>query len=511
MYISETASTHLGLSQVELTGNCLTEYIHANDVEEMHHILTSTDTVLHKKELQRVLRQRSQIDINFDFEVPVSFFIRMKCVLPKRNAGLTNNGHKVIHCSGYLKVRHFSMDTSPMDTNMANIGLVAIGTSLPASTQTEIKMSNCMFMFRSSLDLKLTFVDIKVKELTGYDAQEILDKTLYQHIHPEDTDSMMESHRVLLQKGQVTTKYYRFLTRNGGYVWMQSYVTLVKQPRTTSRPECFVAVTYVVSERQNAEMAFSQNQMNPSPAYVLSSSQFLRSLSSLPSSCSAEQMAVGPEQSSPSDQVSPASSPTSFPVKRPRRSAAPYARGRTNNNHRQEESLPPHVPLLCHTSSSSVMSTAPYCVVHPMAEGSEQLSPSPPPNIEAGQLQQHLLQQLHPQLESTTTTSIPYPVIHPIQQQPECTASPPTTITTLQQQHHHFASHFHASSQTGISHPFIPVYEMIPHPHGGSVMAQEWGTHVTTDASGDAAFTVVYSHEAWDANQRISVNDSCRF
>ena len=29
----------------------------------------------------------------------------MKCVLAKRNAGLTTAGYKVIHCRGYLKVK----------------------------------------------------------------------------------------------------------------------------------------------------------------------------------------------------------------------------------------------------------------------------------------------------------------------------------------------------------------------------------------------------------------------
>ena len=38
-------------------------------------------------------------------EIEKSFVIRMKCVLPKRNAGLTAGGFKVIHCSGYLKVK----------------------------------------------------------------------------------------------------------------------------------------------------------------------------------------------------------------------------------------------------------------------------------------------------------------------------------------------------------------------------------------------------------------------
>ncbi len=39
MYISETASVHLGLSQVELTGNSIYEYVHPADHEELNQLL----------------------------------------------------------------------------------------------------------------------------------------------------------------------------------------------------------------------------------------------------------------------------------------------------------------------------------------------------------------------------------------------------------------------------------------------------------------------------------------
>ena len=40
-----------------------------------------------------------------------------------------------------------------------NMGLVAVGHSLPPSAVTEIKMHGNMFMFRATQDLKVIFVD----------------------------------------------------------------------------------------------------------------------------------------------------------------------------------------------------------------------------------------------------------------------------------------------------------------------------------------------------------------
>uniref|UniRef100_A0A8C3KA20 SIM bHLH transcription factor 2 n=1 Tax=Calidris pygmaea TaxID=425635 RepID=A0A8C3KA20_9CHAR len=221
MYISETASVHLGLSQVELTGNSIYEYIHPSDHDEMTAVLTAHQP-LHPHLLQ-------------EYEIERSFFLRMKCVLAKRNAGLTCSGYKVIHCSGYLKIRQYMLDMSLYDSCYQIVGLVAVGQSLPPSAITEIKLHSNMFMFRASLDLKLIFLDSRVTELTGYEPQDLIEKTLYHHVHGCDVFHLRYAHHLLLVKGQVTTKYYRLLSKHGGWVWVQSYATIVHNSRS-SRP-----------------------------------------------------------------------------------------------------------------------------------------------------------------------------------------------------------------------------------------------------------------------------------
>ncbi|CAL8069525.1 unnamed protein product [Orchesella dallaii] len=263
MYISETASVHLGLSQVELTGNSIYEYIHPADHEEMNDILSVQHPIPH---------------ILQEIEIERAFFIRMKCVLAKRNAGLTTGGYKVIHCSGYLKLKPvigtdvMGNGNGIMESNGANgitcgsgvglqnLGLVAVGHSLPPSAVTEIKMHTNMFMFRASLDLKLIFLDAQVARLTGYEPQDLIERTLYHYIHGCDILHMRYSHAVLLHKGQVTTKYYRFLTKNGGWVWMQSYATIVHNSRS-SRPHCIVSVNYVLSTTEARELVLTGEQM----------------------------------------------------------------------------------------------------------------------------------------------------------------------------------------------------------------------------------------------------------
>lgn len=123
MYISETASTHLGLSQVELTGNSIYDYIHTADQEEMAHVLslhpygippnsalnpnetTSPNQMnanfSHQTHYPHIMQHHQQQQqqqppvVSQTVEFGRKFFIRMKCVLAKRNAGLTTEGYKV--------------------------------------------------------------------------------------------------------------------------------------------------------------------------------------------------------------------------------------------------------------------------------------------------------------------------------------------------------------------------------------------------------------------------------
>ncbi|XP_043929071.1 single-minded homolog 2 [Protopterus annectens] len=245
MYISETASVHLGLSQVELTGNSIYEYIHPSDHDEMTAVLTAQQP-LHPHLLQ-------------EYEMERSFFLRMKCVLAKRNAGLTCGGYKVIHCSGYLKIRQYVLDLTIYDSCYQIVGLVAVGQSLPPSAITEIKLHSNMFMFRASLDLKLIFLDSRVAELTGYEPQDLIEKTLYHHVHGCDVFHLRYAHHLLLVKGQVTTKYYRLLSKQGGWVWIQSYATIVHNSRS-SRPHCIVSVNYVLTEIEYKHLQLSLDQ-----------------------------------------------------------------------------------------------------------------------------------------------------------------------------------------------------------------------------------------------------------
>ena len=70
MYISETASVHLGLSQVELTGNSIYEYIHPLDHEELISLLN----VHHTNESANFCGPQD-VDLELDLDLDLSLTI----------------------------------------------------------------------------------------------------------------------------------------------------------------------------------------------------------------------------------------------------------------------------------------------------------------------------------------------------------------------------------------------------------------------------------------------------
>ena len=104
---------------------------------------------------------------------------------------------QVIHCRGYLKVKRQTVGgdlPGTFEPGYENVGFVSVAHSLPPSSITEVKMHSSVFMFRASLDLKLIFLDQHVSLLTGYEPQDLIEKTLYQYIHAEDMLSMRSVH-----------------------------------------------------------------------------------------------------------------------------------------------------------------------------------------------------------------------------------------------------------------------------------------------------------------------------
>ncbi|VDM16325.1 unnamed protein product [Hydatigera taeniaeformis] len=270
-YIGDTVKTLLGLAKWDLTGTKFISIVKEEDQEEL-------DNLLRLSSLE--MRQISRLNPEARFER--RFTVRVKCILSKRNSGLVSEGYKALHFGGHITAR---LSHEKEGSKKVIQQLYGVASTLPAINwnSTEIKMGRDMFMLRTSLALGVAYADEQLQVLTGYQARDIIDTSLYQLIHVEDAEELAECHATcktiapfskgrdkrltnftlpfaVLTKGQVITRYFRLLCKYGGWVWVQMHAIRIRTARG-SKSDCVVAIAYVLTRSQLSNMKFDIKQL----------------------------------------------------------------------------------------------------------------------------------------------------------------------------------------------------------------------------------------------------------
>ncbi|KAL2763049.1 hypoxia-inducible factor 3-alpha isoform a [Daubentonia madagascariensis] len=156
-YLSENVSKHLGLSQLELIGHSIFDFIHPCDQEELQDALAPRQNLSKKKP-----------------EAPTErcFSLRMKSTLTGRGRTLNLKAAtwKVLHCSGHMRVYRPPAKTSPAGSPNSEPPLqclVLICEAIPHPGSLEPPLGRGAFLSRHSLDMKFTYCDESRVEETG--------------------------------------------------------------------------------------------------------------------------------------------------------------------------------------------------------------------------------------------------------------------------------------------------------------------------------------------------------
>ncbi|KAJ7303887.1 hypothetical protein JRQ81_011396 [Phrynocephalus forsythii] len=246
IYLSENVNKHLGLSQLELIGHSVFDFIHPCDQEELQDVLSPRQGFSKKKEVK----------------TERSFSLRMKSTLTTRGrtVNLKSATWKVLHCSGHMRCY---APAKPAEGKEAEGGfaepplrcLVLICEAIPHPANIETPLASGTFLSRHTMDMKFTYCDDRIAELAGYTPEDLLGCSLYEYIHALDSDAVIKSVNTLLSKGQAATGLYRFLARNGGYLWTQTQATVISssknsQPRASQVEEKGLVLSLEQTDRQ---------------------------------------------------------------------------------------------------------------------------------------------------------------------------------------------------------------------------------------------------------------------
>ncbi|KAL7022431.1 hypothetical protein ACKWTF_012240 [Chironomus riparius] len=242
-YVSENISEYLGLSKIDLLGQPIWDYAHACDHDELREVLNGRKT-----SPSEVVNGSKSGDCN-----PLlhrDMMLRLKCTLTKsgRFVNIKSASYKVIHLTGHIIFKEDGYRQ-----------LIVIAKPLAHPSNIEVPLGSSTFLTKHTLDMKFSFVDSpKMFELMGYKPEHLLGKSLYDYHHGNDSENLMTSFKCLISKGQTETNRYRFLARNGGYVWIVTQATVVFEKQ---KPQSVVCVNYVVSGIENEFEIYSCAQL----------------------------------------------------------------------------------------------------------------------------------------------------------------------------------------------------------------------------------------------------------
>ncbi|KAK9962200.1 hypothetical protein ABG768_007574 [Culter alburnus] len=247
IFLSESVSKYIGITQLELLGQSVYEFVHPCDQEELRDILT-TRPGISKKKTEKLAEH--------------NFFLRMKSTLTHtgRTVNIKSANWKVLHCTGHMQT--FSGDD---ETSLpAGSFLTLLCEPIPHPSSVEFPLDSSTFLTRHSMDLTFTQCDGRVTELVGYQPDDLIGRSAYEFYHALDFDHVTRSLHILFSKGQVCTSHYRFLAKNGGFIWTETQATVLYNSRT-SQPEAVVCLNFILSGVEEADVVFSLEQTCQKP------------------------------------------------------------------------------------------------------------------------------------------------------------------------------------------------------------------------------------------------------
>ncbi|XP_059770055.1 neuronal PAS domain-containing protein 3 isoform X1 [Balaenoptera ricei] len=289
LYISETVSIYLGLSQVELTGSSVFDYVHPGDHVEMAEQLgmklppgrgllsqgtaedgTSSASSSSHSETPEPVESTSPSLLTTDNTLERSFFIRMKSTLTKRGVHIKSSGYKVIHITGRLRLRVSLSHGRTVPSQI--MGLVVVAHALPPPTINEVRIDCHMFVTRVNMDLNIIYCENRISDYMDLTPVDIVGKRCYHFIHAEDVEGIRHSHLDLLNKGQCVTKYYRWMQKNGGYIWIQSSATIAINAKNANEKN-IIWVNYLLSNPEYKDTPMDIAQLPHLPEKTSESSE----------------------------------------------------------------------------------------------------------------------------------------------------------------------------------------------------------------------------------------------
>jgi PAS domain S-box-containing protein len=245
LYITESVSIFLGLTQTDLIGRQIKDFIHHTDYDELMRI--STEEAAASEE------HRSTPDDAKIHKYGHRMVMRMKTVISPRgrNLNLKSALFKAIVC----RCRSMQFETG-------KIMLIHASTT-PAGQGNSICMSNSStkgsettsgsFMTRHTCDMRFSYVSENFNYLLRHESRSLMGSSFYDLVHPADLDLISDTMKELFRKGHCRSPYYRLIGANNSVAWVQTEATTVNHTTRGQRGQYILCVHSLVGMQSDLD------------------------------------------------------------------------------------------------------------------------------------------------------------------------------------------------------------------------------------------------------------------
>ncbi len=112
---------------------------------------------------------------------------------------------------------------------------------------------------RCSPQGKYYYISPACAEVFGYKPEEMNNHIFFDYIHPEDLTRVQIAYQVMLEKLESNRFVYRFLHKEGSYIWIETTAKVKRYPETKSPLE-IVTVSREITETIEAEIELTNSQ-----------------------------------------------------------------------------------------------------------------------------------------------------------------------------------------------------------------------------------------------------------
>ncbi|VDM59483.1 unnamed protein product [Angiostrongylus costaricensis] len=221
--VTESVCLYLGLSQTDLIGRSLREFLHSSDYTEYMELTNRLGSspeygMYAELRMKTVITQRGRnLNLKSALYKSVSFILRAERSLC---------GHVV----------RLLATSDPAGQGSANVH---------ATSLTKVNTPTGSFMTRHTSDMRISYIHDRLNYILRNELKSLIGTNFFELIDSNDLPSFRESMVILFAKGHVRTLLYRLLAANNRVVWVTTDASIVNHTSKGQRSQYVICVHHI--------------------------------------------------------------------------------------------------------------------------------------------------------------------------------------------------------------------------------------------------------------------------